>query len=184
MNDYNFFEVYGRKSSFEISLRSPYFIGAVVILLCILMSLGLLTRNFIMGRQIVNIHSQISTIQASPEYLKAVQLSNSIDAMKQYDSSADGVMSLFEKNNVISTELLETLSAQLPVTVTLTNFNMDNASANFTFNAPTRKAVSELVLRLKNSGLFQDVSFNSVTTTETGGVEVTINAVMKAGEAE
>jgi len=184
MSNYNFFEVYEKKSSDIFNVKSPLFIGAVVLVLCILLSLGLLGRNFLMVNHIENVRAEITTIQGSAEYAEAVQLKNSIDAIKEYDLVATGVMTQFKMNNVIDTELLQKLASQLPSTVTLTNFTMDNAVADFTFNVANQKTVSELVLRMKDSGLFLDVSFNAVTANENGAFQVVINTVMKAGEAE
>ena len=184
MKDYNFFEDYQTKRGISIDIKSPLFIAALVLLICVAASIGLVGRNLIMTSQIGSINEEIQTLQASQKYIKASQLELSVNSMVQYDQSAQGVMQTFLSSSVIGTEFMKTLAHKLPATVTMTTFTLDNASANFTFNVPNRKAAAELLLSLKDSGLFQYVELSTVFTDDTNNSTAGITAILKAGEVK
>ena len=184
MKDYNFFEVYGMKKG-SLNIRSPYFVGALIVLLFLIVSALLVGRNMVIENEIKSLYGEIEALKSNPVYEEAMLIKQSINDLNQYDSTADAVMKKFENSNVVTTDLLARISAQIPETATLTAFNIDNASAVITLRAPNRKAVAEAVLHLKESGLFRDVTFDTVTNLEgVNGVEVVINGTMKAGEAQ
>jgi len=184
LKDYNFFEEYQSKKGINIDPKSPAFLGALVLLLCVALSIGLVVRNMVLTNQIATINQEIATIQASEKYIKASQLELSVNSMAQYDESAQKAMKTFTDNNVIGTEFMKTLTSKLPATVTISTFTLDNASANFTFSVPNKKAVAELLLSLKSSGLFQYVELSTISTDETNKSNASIIATLKAGEAK
>lgn len=184
MKDYNFFEDYQAKRGISIDIKSPIFIAALILLLCVAGSIGLVARNMILTSQIGSISAEIQTLQASQKYINASQLELSVNSMAQYDQSAQNVMQTFQSSSVLGTEFMKTLAGKLPATVTMTTVTLDNASANFTFSVPNRKAAAELLLSLKDSGLFQYVELSSISTDETNKSNAGITAILKAGEAK
>lgn len=182
MKDYNFFEIYGRKKG-SINLRSPYFAGSLIVLICLIISGFLIGRNIFMGTEIKALQGEIEALQSNPAYSEALLIKQDIDALNEYDYTAESVLKQFEDSNIITTDLLARIAAQIPETTTLTEINIDNATAELTFRAPNRKAVAEILMRFKESGLFQDVTFDTITSMDgVNAVEVIIYGVMKAGE--
>lgn len=183
MLDYNFFEQYNKKKSITINTRSPYFIALVIITACVVLCLGLVGRNLFLGLEIQKLDEEIKIKAASKEYVEADLLQQKLDAMKQYDKTAEDILEKFELADLIGTEIMQKLTGELPGTVTMTSVTMDNAKASMVFNIPDRKAAAELHFNLKNSGLFQEVELSTITSDPNSGLlSVTINAVMKAGE--
>jgi len=186
MKDYNFFIDYQKKKGATINVKSPYFIGAVILLIVGAISCGLLVANQLMVQKIEDLKQEAAAVTASEDFIEASRLKESIDAMNQYERSAAAIQKKFDESNVIGTDLIKAITAKVPSTVSMSSFDMDNAGANFRFNVPNRKAAAELLLSLKDTGLFQEVALNSITpgSEETGGLIAEISTVMKAGEAE
>lgn len=183
MHDYNFFEQYSKKKSIKINTRSPFFIALVIIIVFVVLCLGLVGRNLILGMEIQKLNEEIQIKTASKEFMQANLLQKKLDAMKQYDTTAEDILKKFEEIDLIGTEIMQKLTSSLPGTVTLTSVTMDNANASLVFNIPDRKAAAELLLNLKSSELFQEVDLSSITSDPNSGLlSATINAVMKAGE--
>lgn len=65
-------------------------IGIILVVLCILLSLGLYLRNTMLQAQIDNMADELAQIQISKEYLEANRLMTSLDAMKEYDKALLG----------------------------------------------------------------------------------------------
>ncbi len=185
MKDYNFFLVFDKKRGARIDPKSSNFIAVIVIILCVLLSVGLVARNFVLLNRLTDINTEIEVKIASSEYTEANRLKMSIDAMKQYDEISEEIVKKFQEADVLGTEIMGTLTSVMPTSVTLNSISINNAAAGFVFAAPDRKAAAELLLNLKNSGLFQEVELNTITSDPNSSLmNVTINAVMKAGEAE
>ncbi len=184
MNDYNFFEIYTKKKERTINTKSPLFLAVIIIAAFAALSLGILGRNMYLAMQLSSLSEEIQTMTASKEYKEANDLQEKLDAMKQYDKTAEEIQKKFQEVNLLGTEILKTLTGSLPGSVTLTSVTMDNANAGFVFSAPDRKAAAELLLNLKESGLFQEVELTTITSDPNSGMmSVNINAVMKAGES-
>jgi Tfp pilus assembly protein PilN len=185
MKDYNFFSEYQNKRGISIDARSPMFIGAMILVLMVAACVGLVVRNVMLTNETEKLYAEIEAIHTSEDYINANKLQESIDAMAQYDKNAEVALTKFRDSSVIGTALMTTLSTKLPTTSVMMTMTIDNLTANFTFSVPNRKAAAELLLSLKDTGLFQNVLLNSITTvTDTGRSEVSISAVMKAGEAK
>jgi Tfp pilus assembly protein PilN len=183
MKDYNFFEIYETKKGIKINPKSATFIALIIIILCVILSVGLLLRNYLLDMRVQDMKNEIEVKISSQEYAEANRLKQSIDAMKEYDQTAEEVLKKFEEANIIGTEFMKTLVSSLPTAVAMNSINVDNASASFVFTSPDRKVAAELLLNLKNSGLFQDVQLHSITTDPNSNqMSVVIDAVMKASE--
>lgn len=185
MRDYNFFEIFEKKRGVRIDPKSSSFIALTLIILCVILSVALNVRNYVLHKQLADINNEIQVKITSTEYLEANRLMMSIDALKQYDEISEGIVKKFQEADVLGTEIMATLTRALPTSVTVNSLTIDSANAGFVFAAPNRKAAAELLLNLKNSGLFQEVVLSTITSDPNSGqMSVTINAVMKAGDTE
>lgn len=185
MKDYNFFELYEKKKKIDISLKSPYFVGAMILFICIILSIGLTLRNVYLTYQINDLNQKYGEIQLNPQLAEANRLQTSINAMGEYDISAELALNKFYNNKIIGTDLMNQISAAIPSVVSINSFKMDNSLADISFQVPSRKAAAELILSLKKTGIFQDVVLISIFSNQQGSGFVAYTAcIMKAGEAK
>lgn len=185
MRDYNFFEPLQRRKKIRINIKSPVFLGFVVILLILFASAWLVVENKLVEAQLMSAKEELNTVQASPEYQEAVQLQNSINALAEYDQYASSALSRIEAGkNILNTGFLKNLSGSIPSTVSLRGANITSANAAFYFQVPDRRAAAELKHDLDNSGLFLQTMLVSVSTESGGGYIASINCIIKAGEQQ
>lgn len=185
MRDYNFFEIYDNKKKFSLNPRSPFFIGGIVVLVCVLLSIGLILRNRILLDNIESATEKWLRTKSSQEYISADKLQNSLDAMEDYEKNADIALGKFSLANFINSKLIADLFKELPSNVVVTDFDLKGLDLRITCDAPNRETAAELLLGLKQTGLFEMVKLDSVVTNEDNfGSVVRINGILKAGEAE
>ena len=185
MRDYNFFEAYHKKKGLDINVKSPVFLGIVVILLILAFSVGLLIQNVILAARLTSTVIELSNVQATEEYQKAIVLQNSISSMTEYDQNAGSALGRIQMGKVLNTEFLKKLSDVLPSTANIQTINLTRTTATLYINVPNQKAAAELVGNLDKSGLFLQTSLVSVTKDESTGAYVAlINGIVKAGENE
>lgn len=184
MRDYNFFEPLQRRKGCHINLKSPVFLGLVVILLIVAASGGLVVQNAIIKKELADARGQLDILQASPAYQEAIMLQESIAALNSYDLYASSALAkIDEGKNLLNTDFLKGFADVIPNTVSLQTASITSATASFSFQAPDRKAAAELVHDLDHSDLFQQTVLGSVTEGESGWV-VSINCILKAGEPQ
>ncbi len=182
MKDYNFFEPYGRKKS-SMKPGSTVFWMVLVLLVCAALAGLKIGDNYLISKEIAATNDAIVAYSADPYYEEALAVKKRIDDLNRYDYEAENILERMSSENVITSEFIEALSGEIPSTVILKDINVDNSTAVMGFQASNRKAVAETVLRLKESGLFTDVVFDTVISQEGSNiVDVVINATMKAGE--
>lgn len=180
MRDYNFFEIYEKKKGISIQPRSTVFVCAVLMLIMILATLGLIGRNLYITGKIDSFNEETERIKASKQYVEASQLQKSIDAMKEYDQNAGEALKKFRYNNLIGTEILTTISLSIPAQASIEDMKINNAFMDVSFVVADRKTASELILNLKNTGLFQNVHLSSVALNEGGSsYKAKIQCIMK-----
>ncbi len=183
MNDYNFFSSYQRKNWMAFDIRSPYFLGVLILIICAGFTAGVYVNNFITTMQINSMTAEVDTIKKNEDYIAADKFQKSLDAMIKYDASADLALKKFQSAQVLDSELISSLLKGVPTNVKVVSFGMDSTSFGITCNAPDRKVAAELLLGLKETGLCDDIQLNSVTSKEDGsGVVVSINGTLKVGQ--
>lgn len=184
MRDYNFFESFQRRKKTHINVKSPVFLGLVVILLILAASGGLAVQNTFIKSELSDATEHLNKLKTSPAYQETIQLQESIDALTAYDQSASIALAKLESGkNILNTRFLKNLSDVIPSTISLQAANITSANASFYFQAPDRKAAAELVHGLDHSGLFLQTVLVSVTGEE-GGYAVSINCIIKEGEQQ
>ena len=92
MRDYNFFEAYQKKRNLSIDVKSPVFLGIIVIILILAVSVASVLQNVILAARLASTSIELSSIQASEEYQKAIKLQDSITAMTGYDQNAEAAL--------------------------------------------------------------------------------------------
>lgn len=183
MRDYNFFETCQRRKDIHINMKSPVFLGFVVILLTLIASGGIMVQNAVIKSQLTDMTESLNIVQASPEYQKAIQLQNSITALTEYDQNASAALERIRTGKgILNTVFLKNFSDVIPSTVSLQSASMTSVNAAFTFRTPDRRAAAELVHDLDHSGLFLQTTLVSVTSDGSGGFTASINCIIKAGE--
>ena len=136
----------------------------------------------ILTNQLNDATASLETLKADQKYIEAERLKGSIQAMSEYDASADGSLKAFTESGILGTPLLKKFAASVPAAVSFTSLTFSSSKLDISCNAPSRKVVAELILDLKNSGLFQDVQLASVTSdTQSTGYAVIISTILKAG---
>lgn len=184
MRDYNFFEAYQKKRNLSFNIKSPVFLGLIVIVLIIAVSGGSLIQNAVLAAKLSASADELGTLQASKEYQEAVKLQDSIAAMTEYDQYAGSALERINQGKVINTEFLKKLTAVLPSSTNIQSVNLTRVNAVFNINVPNQKAAAELVANLDRSGLFLQTTLASVNSQETGGFVATVNCILKAGDQE
>lgn len=183
MKDYNFFEIYEKKKGSSINPKSITFIGLLLLILLIMISLGAVGRNFYLSYKIENLTADTEQMKTSGEYIEAQKIQDSVDAMREYDKKAEIALKKFENLNTLGTDTLTHISSAIPAGVKLDGMNMDHAMGSFYFTVPDRNATAELTANLKALELFEDVHLISVTLNE-DKIQYTANieCIMKAGD--
>jgi len=183
MRDYNFFESYKKKRSNGINVKSPVFLGMIVILLILAFSAYCVAQNVILAARLVAASVELAEVQASEEYQEAIKLQDSISAMDSYDQNADIALKRIQEGSFLNTAFMKKLSASIPITATIQSTNITRINADLYFNVPNEKTAAELLGDLEKSGLFLNSSLVSVTRNEDGTSYVAyINCILKAGD--
>lgn len=182
MKDYNFFEIYVKKKGVSINPKSVTFAGFVLLLLLLLLSMGMLGRNFYLTQQISSLVSETDGMKMSKGYIEAQEIQTSVDAMKEYDENAEIALKKFRNINMLGTVTLSTISSAIPAGVSLNSMTIDHVITFFSFNVPDRKAAAELIANLKGLDIFLDVHLVSIVPKENEVLySANIECVMKAG---
>lgn len=183
MKDYNFFEIYEKKKGISINPKSSTFIGLVLLILLIMISLGAVGRNFYLSYKTENLTADTERMRASREYAEAQKIQDSVDAMKDYDKKAEIALKKFKNLNTLGTDILTKISTAIPAGVKLESMNMDHIVTVFSFTVPDRNAADELMANLKALDIFEDVHFISVILNEDKILyTANIECIMKAGD--
>ena len=185
MRDYNFFEAYQKKRNLSIDVKSPVFLGIIVIILILAVSVASVLQNVILAARLASTSIELSSIQASEEYQKAIKLQDSITAMTGYDQNAEAALQKINEGDVLGTKFLTKLASALPSTSSIQSVSLNRMTATINIDVPNQRAAAELVGNLEKSGLFLQTSLISVTKNqEAGNFTASINAILKAGENE
>ncbi len=180
MSDYNFFEPYQQRASLSLDIKSPALLAILSVIAIAGVSIGLLVSNRISASELAEAKTNLSTIEASAEYIAANEIQTAIDAMTLYDENAALALGRIEKGEILSTEFLTSLSASMPETSKLLRANITRTYSDFSFYLPSRGAAAELIDSLDQSGLFVH-TFLSEIVKDGPGYRAEINVVMKAG---
>ena len=185
MRDYNFFAFCQQKKGFRVNIKSPAFLGFIVILLILTASGGIVVQNAIVKAELADATEKLHAAQASSEYQETIELQQSIDSLTEYDQNASIALERIETGkSILNTGFLKALSGVIPSTVSLQSAKMTSANTSFTFHTPDRRAAAELLHDLDHSGLFLQTTLVSVTSDESGGFTASINCIIKAGEPQ
>lgn len=183
MRDYNFFESYQKKRSVSVDIKSPIALGIIAIILILVVTGGLFARNIVLGANFALLTKELTEIQASDEYQKAQVLQNSIAALSQYDQDAGTALTKIEQGDILNTKFMLQLSNTIPSNVSIITANLTQSSANFVFRVPDRKSAAELFDNLNQSGLFLNITLESINSdSENPGYTAQISGVIKAGD--
>ena len=182
MNDYNFLSDLEKKKRLSINMKSPVMFSVIFLVIIVLISCGFIVRNLVLTNQLNNATASLETIKTDQKYVESARLQGSIQAMSEYDVSADVSLKAFTESGILGTPLLKKFAASVPAAVSFTSLTFSSSKLDISCNVPTRKVAAELLLDLKNSGLFQDVQLSTVTTnTQSTGYAVIITTILKAG---
>lgn len=181
MNDYNFFSSYQKRKEINLNPGSPYFISSIILLIVVVLTAGIMMYNFYLNTQLDTIHAELMEVKASDEYTQAAFLKNSLQAMSEYDNNANLALQKFEASDIISSELLNQIFKGLPVNVKMVTFSVDQTTVSMSFDIPNRKAAAELLLGLKDTGLFQDLHLSDVSGEIGGILSTSVEGMLKAG---
>jgi Tfp pilus assembly protein PilN len=182
LNDYNFLNNFEKKRNLSINIKSPITFSLIFVAIIVLVCSGFIVRNMILTNQLNTATASLETIKADQKYAESERLKGSIQAMTEYDVSADVSLKAFTESGILGTPLLKKFAASVPTAVSFTSLTFSSSKLDISCNVPTRKVAAELLLDLKNSGLFQDVQLSTVTTnTQSTGYAVIITTILKAG---
>ena len=185
MRDYNFFESYQKKRNLSIDVKSPVFLGIIVIVLILALSVASVLQNVILVARLASTTMELSNIQASEEYQKAIKLQDSISAMTGYDQNAESALQKINEGDVLGTKFLAKLAGVLPSTASIESVTLTRTTATLNINVPNQRAAAELVGNMEKSGLFLQTTLNSVSKNqEAGTLTASITTILKAGENE
>jgi len=186
MRDYNFFESCQKRKGFHINIKSPIFLGFVVILLILAASGAAVVQNTVVKAELADTREELAALQTSPEYQEMIELQNRISALTEYDQYASMALEKIETGKrILNTGFLRKLSGVIPSTAALQSANFTSANAAFSFQVPDRETAAELIHDLDHSGLFLQTTLVSVTSTgDGGGFTASINCTIKAGEPQ
>jgi len=185
MKDYNFFEIYEKKKGISIDPKSVTFIGLVLLMLLVMISLGAVGRNFYLSYHTDKLTADTERMKAGREYGEAQKIQDSVDAMKDYDKNAETALNKFKNSNTLGADTLAKISSVIPAGVKLDDMNMDHVMTTFSFAVPDRNAAAELMSNLKTLDIFEDVHLISVTLNEDKILyTANIECIMKAGDGD
>ena len=103
--------------------------------------------------------------------------------MSEYDATADVSLKAFTESGILGTGLLNKFSAALPSAVSVTSLTFSSSKLDMACEVPSRKVAAELILALKNSGLFLDVQVSTISNSgaAVAGYTLNISTILKAG---
>lgn len=182
MNDYDFFSGYKRKKGINLDFNSPYFLGAIILIICVALSVASVARNIVLDSRIDSLTQEADAIKSTDNYLLANELQSGLDAMADYDIGASSALRKFKEAKVLDSNLISSLLKGVPANVTVTSFKIDSVGFVMICDVPGRKAAAELMQGLKETGLCQEVRLNFVTNNpDNSGGSVNIDGILKAG---
>ena len=135
---------------FLIVMLSMFIIIAVVIILLITYNSNIKTQTSDIENNIKNIESSNSSFQEIKEQVSLIK--DRIGEMKN------------SENQVIFSDVLDTLSKNTPETITLADFSYtikNNSNLKISGNSATQTDVIKYKEQLENTGIFENVNFES-----------------------
>lgn len=185
MRDYNFFEAYQKKRDLSINVKSPVFLGLVVILLILATSGGLLVQNMILTSQLSNVQEELIQLQESKDYQEAVKMQERITAFNEFDQNAGSALTRIQDGKNLNTVFLTNLTALLPATTKIKNMNITRSTVSLEIVVPGFKAAGEVMANFENSGYFLQTTLIGVSKdNDTGNFIESINCILKEGDQE
>jgi hypothetical protein len=182
MRDYNFFEIYKRKT-ITTKEKTPVLVSVIAILMVVGATVGIMLLNAQMEGNIKSYQAEIEDMKSSEIYMEAERLESNLAAMKEYDKYAEKALEKLDRSHVLGSEFMSTIASVLPINTSILAIQADQAYAHGDFLIPNRREGAELILALKQSGLFSYVHANNIFQEEDGGrYIISIVCDLKVGE--
>lgn len=89
---------------------------------------------------------------------------NQLDVLKQYDTAVSGLLANIDDSDKVRSKLIETIDITLPSGVEINNLTINQQNVSMTATAPGRLEIAEMEHNLLETGLFEKVHVDVVTS--------------------
>ncbi|MBE6052850.1 MAG: PilN domain-containing protein [Clostridium sartagoforme] len=167
IRDMNFFTPYqGQKK--EQKNKNIYVYSLVVFLSVVIVgSLAWNSINIILlGNKIKNYNEKLEQSDIKEKISKWDEISKENDILTRYDKELSIIVDSVKTRGVVTTDLLDKLSATLPTEVTLNSINITNTEISIQAVSTSRIAIGEIEYNLKKLDNIQDVYIGGISGDE------------------
>ena len=167
IRDMNFFTPYqGQKK--EQKNKNIYVYSLVGFLSVVIVgSLAWNSTNIILlSNKIKNYNEKLEQSDIKEKISKWDEISKENDILTRYDKELSIIVDSVKTRGVVTTDLLDKLSATLPTEVTLNSINIANAEISIQAVSTSRIAIGEIEYNLKKLDNIQDVYIGGISGDE------------------
>lgn len=183
MKDINFFSIYSDKNSAGYKRKQLIKLGLLVLAVIMVLYAGLTVWLMTMEAEAQEINEYLMSPAVQESIAEYDRENNRLVALQQYNDSAVNLVDNMKNVNNLSVKILNTISANMPVTTRFEKISYNDGAFFFEIRTPSLAVGSQCVVRLKETELFSHVHLTSIATEEEGGYLCRINAFLKVGEA-
>lgn len=182
--DLNFFTPYlGRKKERKKTYIAIYSITASFILL-ILITLGYNSAQMMkLHSEIADINEKLEQPEIISKYEESKSINKKIEILGQYDEGLNAITAEISTRDIISSQLLNSLSSTLPSDVSFKSINITAGNIAINASSKTRQAIAEVQHNLKALPEIGDVYIGAISGTGENNAEFSfdLKCVLKGG---
>lgn len=184
MKDINFFSIYSDKNSAGYKRKQLIKLGILVLAVILVLYAGLTVWLMTMEAKAQEINEYLMSPAVQESIAEYDRERAKLTAIEEYNMAADNLIGSMDKIYNLTTEKLGIITKALPVSGKFESLGYTSGEMAISINVPSLQSASQTLVRLEETGLFQQVSMHSITRDETGIYNCNISAVMKVGEID
>lgn len=165
--DMNFFAPYvGQKKEKHNKNLYIYSVGAFLSIFIIGSLIWNTTSIILLNNKIKYYNNELNKPEVIEKIAKYDDLINKESILSSYDKSVTTIVSSLKTREVVTTNLLDKLSASIPSEVTFNNITINNTEISIQAVSTTRESIAEVEHNLKKLNNIQDVYISGISGEE------------------
>lgn len=164
MRDINFFSPYQGKKKENINTQIYIYGAAVVVGLFILVTLCVNSYKMIYYKtSIAKYEAKLTDSDTKKKLDEAKVVNKKLEILNKYEHGITDISKNMNSRDVVTTKLLNSISATLPSDVYFKSIDVATSAINIKAMSKSRKAIGEIEHNLKNLSNIQDVYIGAIS---------------------
>ena len=180
IRDIDFFAPY--KGQVKEKKNQNIYTYSIIITLSVII-LGTLAYNtfnvYKIEKQINDLKTELSSPGIQASIREAEVVNKTIEILGRYNTAITSVTSEVGTRDLVSTELLNSISSTLPTAVSFNNINITPGNVSISAISKTRTAIAEVQHNLKELPQIESVYIGSISDEEEGEYAFELKCVLK-----